>query len=162
MKIVWKSGSQFKVDVEIAHREVERIRAKHGGEATPEAVVEAAKSKRNPLHEEFEWDDAVAANEHRLEQARWMLRSIQIVREDVRTDRPQRLYEVVRTRVEGERKARNVYRTVDDIMADPQTRAELLSRALRELVSWQQRYRGLQELAVYLRPPTEVLETLEV
>ena len=162
MKIVWKSGSQFKVDVEVAYREVERIRAKNGGNATAEAVVEAAKSKRNPLHEEFEWDDEAAANEFRLTQARSLLRSIHVIRDEVASDRPQRIYEVVTIRGDDEKKVRKVYQSVEEIMADPDSRAELLARALSELVAWQRRYRNLQEWAVVFRAAGKLLETVEV
>jgi hypothetical protein len=162
MKIVWKSGSQFKLDAETAYREVERVRAKHGGEATAETVLQAASSKRNPLHGEFEWDDPTAAHEYRLEQARRLLRSIEVIREDVKTDRPSRVYEVVTVRNDDGGKARKIYQSVDEIMTDPDTRAELLSRALRELVAWQRRYRNLQELAIVFRAAEEVLETVEV
>jgi len=162
MKIVWKSGSQFKVDVEVAYQEVERIRAKNGGNATAEAVVEAAKSKRNPLHGEFEWDDAAAANEFRLVQARSLLRSIHVIRDDTPSDRPQRVYEVVTIRQENEAKPKKVYQSVEEIMADPDSRAELLARALSELVAWQRRYRNLQELAVVFRAAEKLLETVEV
>lgn len=162
MQIVWKPGSQFKVDVEVAYREVERIRAKNGGNATAETVLEAAKSKRNPLHEEFEWDNETAAHEYRLTQARSLLRSIQIIRDDTPSQTPQRVYEVVTIRNTEEDKPKKVYQTVDEIMADPDARAELLSRALRELVAWQKRYRALQELAVVFRATQEVLETVEV
>jgi len=161
MKIVWKSGSQFKVDAETAYREVERVRAKHDGEATAETVLQAAAAKRNPLHHEFEWDDPTAAHEYRLTQARSLLRSIHVIRSELKTDRPQRVYEVVRA-PSAELKTRNVYRSIDEIMADPDARAERLSRALRELVGWQRRYRDLQELAIVFRAAAEAQETIQV
>ena len=161
MHLVWKEGSQFKVDVEVAYREVERIRAKNGGNATAEAVVDAAKSKGNPLHGEFEWDDPTAAHEYRMTQARSLLRSIQVIREDM-PNRPHRVYEVVRVPSTQPNKSRKAYQSIDDILQDADARAELLARALRELVGWQKRYRALQELAVVFRAVSEVQETLEV
>jgi len=161
MDIVWAKGCHYKVSAKVAYQEVERICAKNGGIATPDAVVAAAKSVRNPLHEEFEWDNAVAAHEHRLNQARSMLRSIKVIREEL-PDRPHRVYEVVRGPSSDEGKPRKVYQSVEDIMADPDKRAELLSRALRELVAWQKRYRHLQELAIAFRATDELVTTLQV
>lgn len=162
MQIQWKSGTQHKVKAEVAHAAIELIRKRNGGAATATEVVEAAKAKRNPLHQEFEWDDSVAANEHRLNQARELLRHLVVVRDDVTTDRPQRVYQVVRQPQEdataGER-IKHVYRTTEDVMADADLRAELLGRALRELISIRTRYRDLQELAVVLRAIDEVVQS---
>jgi hypothetical protein len=40
----------------------------------PSEVVAAAKPKASPLHNEFEWNDAKAGEEYRLEQARRLIR----------------------------------------------------------------------------------------
>jgi hypothetical protein len=164
MAIKWKKGTNWKVDAEKAHVEIEKIREKNKGSVAAEDVVQAAKAKRNVLHQEFEWDDAVAANEHRLVTARNMMRSFVVVREELKTDRPQRVYEVVKDVVKTEPKTRtkHVYKSVDDIMKDTDLRAELLGRALNELISIRNRYRHLQELAVVLRAIDETVEKLEV
>jgi hypothetical protein len=51
---------------------------------TPEAVVEAAKAEKHPLHRFFTWDDKKAAHAHRIDQARTLIRSVrlEIVQED--------------------------------------------------------------------------------
>jgi hypothetical protein len=51
----------------------------NGGRITPEALVQAASNKKSALHDFFEWDDATAAHQYRLEQARRMIRSCRIV-----------------------------------------------------------------------------------
>ena len=60
-------------------RELERLRKRNGGILLPEKVVEAARDKKSPLHAEFEWNDAKAANTSRLEQARALIRAYKIV-----------------------------------------------------------------------------------
>ncbi len=45
---------------------------------TPEALVDAAKSPKSPVHKLFEWNDRQAAHEHRLVQARVMVNSLQV------------------------------------------------------------------------------------
>lgn len=49
-----------------------------GGNLTPAAVVEDARSKKSPLHDQFEWDDGEAAHKYRLEQARTLIRSVRV------------------------------------------------------------------------------------
>jgi arylsulfatase A-like enzyme len=160
VEIRWKQGSQFKSTADVAHDAIELIRKKHGGSASAEQIVLAAKAARNPLHVEFEWDDETAAHEHRLHRARVLMHSFVVVRSDLITDRPQRVYEVVREPQEGKHRIRHVYKTIEDIMKDTDLRAELLGRALGELISIRNRYRDLQELAIVLRAIDEVVEQL--
>jgi len=53
------------------------------GTLTPELVVGAAAKEESPLHRHFEWDDGKAAHQHRLEQARSLIRTVRI---EVRID----------------------------------------------------------------------------
>lgn len=164
MEIRWKQGTHHKIDPTAAHDAIEAVRKRNGGEASADAIVKAAKVKRNPLHPEFTWDDSEAAHEYRLEQARYMMRNLVVIRKELSTDRPQRVYEVIRKPQDpekGRQRTRYAYRSTDDIMADPDMRAELLGRALRELTSIRDRFRDLQELAVVLRAIDEVLVSVE-
>lgn len=161
MEIRWKTGSNFGVEAKVAHKEIETLRAKNDGSISADQVVSAAAKKRNPIHLCFEWDDQKAAHEHRLQTAREMLRSFVFVREDIQTDRPQRVYEVVRQPQQGAGRVRHVYKTTDDILKDEDLRAELLGRALKELISIRNRYRDLNELAVVLRAIDEVIASAE-
>jgi hypothetical protein len=45
------------------------------GHVTHEELIEEGHSEDSPLHKEFTWDDAKAANERRLQQARYLLNS---------------------------------------------------------------------------------------
>ncbi len=49
------------------------------GRLTPQAVVRAARDKRHPLHKEFEWNDAKAADMQRIERARELIRYVTVV-----------------------------------------------------------------------------------
>lgn len=49
------------------------------GELTPRLVVEAAADDTSPLHSLFTWDDTVAAQAFREEQARHVIRSVRVV-----------------------------------------------------------------------------------
>lgn len=53
----------------------------------PEDVVEAARNPNSTMHDFFEWRDDEAARSYRLAQARWLIRSVEIVveRHDAKT-----------------------------------------------------------------------------
>lgn len=55
------------------------IEARNGGRLTPDAVVEDAKQKSSPLHNQFEWDTKKAAYSHWIEQARTLITSVKII-----------------------------------------------------------------------------------
>lgn len=59
------------------------IESANGGRLTPEAVIEAAEAAEHPWHDRFEWDDAKAGHQHRVEQARRLIRGVRVL---VRTD----------------------------------------------------------------------------
>ena len=52
------------------------------GPLTPDLVVQAAQDEQSPIHSIFEWDNAKAGHQHRLWQARRLIRSVQIERPD--------------------------------------------------------------------------------
>lgn len=49
------------------------------GRITPQAVVDEASNPKHPLHNLFEWDDTEAARKYRLDQARELIRSVDVV-----------------------------------------------------------------------------------
>lgn len=65
-------------------KRLEEIAARSGGRLTPQAVVMDATDPKSPLHTHFEWDVDKAAQRHWLDQARTLIRSVEVV---VRTDR---------------------------------------------------------------------------
>lgn len=67
-------------DDELALRErLQQLADDNGGRLTPQAVVADARDPESPLHSRFTWDDAAAAEQHRLSQARQIIRSVEVV-----------------------------------------------------------------------------------
>lgn len=56
-----------------------------GGGVSAERVVEAARDPEHPWHARFVWDDAVAGEKYRLQQARALIRSVVYERRIERT-----------------------------------------------------------------------------
>lgn len=61
----------------IAER-LKQIARHHQGRLEPDDVVADARDESSPLHSHFEWDDGIAADEYRREQARVLIRSVRL------------------------------------------------------------------------------------
>ena len=66
------------IPAEVVGTELQRIYDERG-ELKPEAVVEQARPTVSSLHSAFEWDDTAAAEEHRKNQARQLIRVVALV-----------------------------------------------------------------------------------
>ena len=147
MKASWKRGSKFSANAEKVYNEIERLRQKNAGSVLPVHLVEAARAKNNPLHRDiYKLGDDDAAFEYRLEIARKVLRSIEVVYEEA-PDVPTKAYEVITEPERGDMPERRVYKSTKEILEDPNMRDELLARAIREALTFKRRYSELQELA---------------
>lgn len=131
--------------------ELEQLRRAGGGILKAEAVVAFAADPATALHGEFTWDDAEAARQHRLEQARGLIRvHVTVIGEDAP---PVRMYVSLGS---DRREPGGGYRAMREVLADDERRAELLAQSLAELQSWERKYRTLAELA----PVFEAAEAL--
>jgi len=74
----WKQGSRVNAKAEDFGKVVNRLEKKHGV-VSPEAVVEEARPKDSPIHEAFEWDDSVAAEKYRTDQARYGINHLRVI-----------------------------------------------------------------------------------
>jgi len=70
------------VHVTIVAKEITRIIEKSGGSVSPAIVVKNARPKSSPIHECFEWNNNEAAELYRIEQAKYLLRSVTITKLD--------------------------------------------------------------------------------
>jgi vacuolar-type H+-ATPase subunit H len=141
MVFKWKDGSRRSGNAQKVGEELMKIKEKEGN-IQAEAVVKRAASKRSPLHSQFNWDNDSAAHQHRLEQARSLIRSIvSITPENRGEDVP------VFTAVSGEKPNTSVYIPLDEGLAHQPTREEILGRAKAELRAFRRKYAKLKELS---------------
>ena len=118
--------------------ELQRISDQEGGRLTPVAVVEAARDPDHVLHPLFEWDNLVAAENFRLDQARALIRSVHVV--DDRYSRPPPVF-ISMVTDDGRR-----YVTVKEVQLDVNAQIQILKSAERDLEAWKLRYKLLAEL----------------
>src|SRR5690606_23964207 len=108
-----KSGAKIVTNSKIV-AELERIRSKHNGVLRPKDVLAAARNSRNPLHSQFCWDDSVAAEKYRLQQAQTLIISVKVVK-------PATAGAVVRVRpytsLPSDRISGGGYRHIDDVLS---------------------------------------------
>lgn len=81
------NGPRPSIDAQIIGEELQRIESQHGL-IDPHVVLDASRSDDAPLHDHFEWDDAVAGEKWRLEQSRALIRSVEIIHETTETRVP--------------------------------------------------------------------------
>lgn len=138
----FRSGQRgFGVEAQVAGEELERLGAGNLGALRPAAVVDAARRPDSPLHPAFEWDDGIAAEAHRRQQARQLIGAIVTTVPESQSSEPVRAFVNVR---QDEAQS---YVPIRVAMSDEALRAEVLAQATRELVAWRTRHREMTELA---------------
>ena len=123
-----------------AVNELQTLRKKHGI-LNPRTVVDFARDENTHLHSYFDWDDAEAGEKYRLIQARQIIRVVVSVEPSIQKE--------VRVFVSltPDRHAEGGYRSMSNVIADSELRRILLRDAIRELITFQNKYRTLNELA---------------
>lgn len=120
------------------------IYAQHGV-LTPTIVVDTARAENHPLHPRFEWDDTIAGEAWRRQQAHELIRTVKVTYS--RPDEPTkevRQFHAVRSE-EG-----HVYHPADRIAQDPFMRELLLRDMERDIRQLQQRYGHMREFIDHL------------
>lgn len=120
---------------------LEMLREANDGNLTPEIVIAAAKKKQHPLHPQFVWDDTKAAKAWRLNEARYLIRSIVVQIIGRETEEPVRAFVKIGTEKTPKYTAMHV------AMSDTEMRKIVLTRAHKELIDWTKRYSNMIEFA---------------
>lgn len=109
-------------------------------EEQAQKLVEEARPEDSPKHDLFEWDDRVAADAHRIDQARGYIMSVKITW----VDAPE---EEVRAFPAIKFKGKSTYTPMKKVLTSKDMTAQLLETAYQELLAWTNRYRTLEKVA---------------
>jgi len=158
MEIRWKRGSRFTdehVPAEKAYDEICKIKDANDGKVTAEDIVVYGEShSRSAMHKligiDGGWDDARCAHRYRVMRAGNILRAIEVKYTKAQKT-PVRGFSVDTADWQKKDSRYKPYRATEEILQDDDARACLLQSALNELISFQRRYRALNELAVIMR-----------
>ena len=71
-----------KPEVNEVAKALEEVRLQNGGKLRPPDVIKAAEPEASPLHKHFTWDDGEAAHQYRLYEARHLIRTVTVIREE--------------------------------------------------------------------------------
>lgn len=83
VKYSWKWGAPGGIPADVAGPIMEELSERNGGRIEKQELVDLARPAESPLHNAFTWDDAQAAEERRLDQAGYLIRSLEIRHVDV-------------------------------------------------------------------------------
>lgn len=140
----FKKGSRIKTDPQIAGEVLEGLESDNN--LTARALVDVSRPEDAPLHNEFEWDDSIAAEAYRENQARHIINCLEIVTEE---RAPVRAYfSIERTSSE--------YQHITAILKSIDSREQLFKTALAELIAFQNKYAALLEFAKVFEAIDEV------
>lgn len=142
MSVTWKIPI-YKADAEIAYKEISRL-----PEITPESVLELARDKKSEIHNDFEWNNDVAAEKYRLIQARKMIQMFVIQQEEPEQPKVRALQITTE---------KSVYQPTKLFLKQDDEYNALLKRALAELESFKQKYKTLSELEAVFEEIEKVL-----
>lgn len=152
--MVYEWGTlSFKVPAQVVGQAVEELIVANGGACPPAKFVEAARSKHSALHPLLPWDDAKAAELHRIHTARCIIKSLKIVMQDSEERPPAFLH----VRVLNDTGVNEGYAGFEQVVRDVNLRDQALSEALKYLNGFKNRYRHINEL----RPVFAAIEEVE-
>ena len=131
----WKPGARVRTDANTVGAICEQM-AKDG-RLTAANLVDDSRPEDAPLHNEFTWDDSLAAESWRRQEAMQIINGIEI---RIENSAPVQAF-VKLTRAETD------YRPTSILIRQADTREQLIENALRELKGIQRKYSALKELA---------------
>lgn len=144
----FRPGHRVKgVSPDDAGRELERIRK--SCQLTAATVVETAADPQSPIHPAFEWDDAVAGHEYRLQQARQLIRAVCVVVEH--DEDPSPVYVHVTTEEDGGR-----YESLAVVARSPDLFDSAMHELKNKLAGAQRAVRELKRAAEQAGSPVQV------
>ncbi|MBR2551435.1 MAG: hypothetical protein IKF05_00380 [Erysipelotrichaceae bacterium] len=127
---------KYKADAEICYREIQSL----GKEVTPQMIVDFARDEDTELHKCFQWDDSVAAENWRKQQARQVVMSltVKVERSEHGEAQTYRLIEHDDTE--------KIYRPVVFTVRNKDEYARLLAQAKADMIAFKKRYKSIVEL----------------
>lgn len=120
--------------------ELQKIAAEHGGTLYPRDVVEAARDPKSKLHDAFEWNDGIAAEQWRIEQARRLIRVQVTLLQN--SNEPIQAY----VSLSPLRSEEGGYVPIRDVLSNKKLLEQMKADAARELEIFTAKFRAIDEL----------------
>lgn len=139
------SGSRLSdADAMVAGPELMKLAGR--GHSSAHHIVSEARKKNSPLHRFFEWDDAAAAETHRLFQARALAGHILVkVVSPTGSERVLRAFHAVRVEAAGAPSRQKHYLPIEVVEGEPEYAEQVVEEALKQLRGWRDRWQNYRE-----------------
>lgn len=144
----WKTIAGIKADANEAGRQFEQLEKSVG--VTPQTVLDANRAENTPLHDEFEWNDDIAAENYRLHQAGQLIRML-CVKPTTESKDSTPIRAFIRTEEN--------YESLNVVLNAQDKRKYMLDAALKELRAFQAKYKALKELKPIFDICDKIMET---
>lgn len=144
----WKTASYIKVDANVAGKQCEELEKTVG--LTAKNLLDANRDENAPLHNEFEWNDGIAAEKYRENQARHIIACLCVRAETTTGEQSEPVRAFLKIEPESE------YQSLNVILQSADSHSAMLATALKELKAFQKKYKTLAEL----KPLFDVLEDI--
>lgn len=150
----WR-GIQYPVEPQVAGAHFKRLEEQFG-QVTPENLLESSRPEEAVMHKCFEWDDSVAAERYRKQQAYSMISNLikVVIRHESKPEPSSEIKTRAVVNVSSDR-GKGRFVSVERAMSDGEMHEIVLRNAIRELEEFKAKYRNLRELK-------EVFEALRV
>lgn len=136
MTYQWKSTSRIKTNAQTAGEVCEALEKTVG--LTAKTLLDASRPEEAPLHNEFEWNDSVAAEKYREDQARYIIRMLCVTSEK-KDAPPVRAFFTI--------SPESPYENVQRIVSNPEKRTSLIEMVFAEFKAFEAKYSAVTELA---------------
>jgi len=147
MIYAWKRG--VPADAQVVGATLERIEQR-AGLVTPELLVTECGPKEHELHHLFTWNDREAAKLRRLDEARYILRSLVVKTPHDGEVLPVRAYLAT-----SSEESEQAYYSLATIESRPDLSESVIEQVKRELRAVQAKLETLYDALHYLRPVSE-------
>lgn len=138
-KYSWKGASRIKADAQKAGELCEQLENTVG--LTAKTLLNASRNPEDVLHNEFEWDNDIAAENYRECQARHIINSLIVVpAEKVKNDTT-----VTRAFYCLKEDCTKSYKSIQSIIKRPDLAEQLLQQACKDLESFETKYKSLKD-----------------
>lgn len=137
MAYQWKSGTRTSTKAEIAGKVFKELENSDAG-LTAQSLVDASRPKDAPMHNDFEWNDSIAAEKFRNHQAGVLIASLEVIFTEAEDAQPTRGYVSFKTEDK-------TFESIETVLLDVEKTNALFEMAMRELESFKRKYANLTE-----------------
>lgn len=131
----------------------------NGAVVDKKILVDDARPESSPTHRFFEWNESLAAERYRLQQAHHYLKSIlvEIIPDTGGEPIPIRAFHCVTINQRTDMSSKHGYVPVARALADDELWSQVLQKAKSELMSWQRRYKTYKNLQPIADGPIQTI-----